>query len=279
MDLQPGILEVGPIRIAYHATGKGRPLVVLHGWAMDHRGVVDIFEPAFASHAAWRRIYIDLPGMGGSSALAPGANAADMLATVENAIDTLIGDEPRALAGMSYGGYLAQGMVRRRPEAILGLALVVPVMRAGTGDRILPDPVKVRVAPETEFADPLSRQFRPFIVDEDPAVLQRMRAEILPGVSIADHEFLEAFQAAGYRLDDEGEPTVLEGPSVVIAGRHDTAVGYERASLLSQHLARGTVAVLAGGGHGVAHERAAVVTALIADWVDRLETWLESPPA
>ncbi|MBT8215550.1 MAG: alpha/beta hydrolase [Acidimicrobiia bacterium] len=276
MGLHSGILDLGPNRIAYHETGTGRPLVVLHGWTMDHRSVVDIFEPAFDDRAGWRRIYLDLPGMGGSSPLPAGSNAQDMLETVEQAISALVGDASYALAGMSYGGYLAQGMVRRRPDAVLGLALVVPVMRAG--ERILPDPMKVRVSPDSEFTDPLSRQFRPFIVDEDPAVLERMRAEILPGVSVADHEFLEAFQATGYRLDDEAEPTVLDGPSVVIAGRHDTVVGYERASLLSQHLARGTVAVLAGGGHGVAHERPATVTALITDWIARLDPWLTSPP-
>ena len=51
----------------YESAGEGRPIILLHGWMLDHLTVMDGLEPAFADRPGWRRIYPDLPGMGRTS--------------------------------------------------------------------------------------------------------------------------------------------------------------------------------------------------------------------
>ena len=48
--------------VHYEVLGEGRPLVVLHGAAGDHRAAAAEVEPLFSRRAGWKRIYPDLPG-------------------------------------------------------------------------------------------------------------------------------------------------------------------------------------------------------------------------
>ena len=52
--------------VAYGASREWaeRTIVVLHGYTLDHRSAVAVFEPAFHGRDGWRRLYLDFPGMG-----------------------------------------------------------------------------------------------------------------------------------------------------------------------------------------------------------------------
>jgi len=49
--------------IHYEETGKGRPLLALHGCPLDGRSMAATIEPLSGRRKGWRRIYPDLPGM------------------------------------------------------------------------------------------------------------------------------------------------------------------------------------------------------------------------
>lgn len=55
-------------------------------------------------------------------------------------VDEVVGDR-FTLVGESYGGYLARGVLSRRPSDVTGLMLVCPVVNASHGMRDLPDEV------------------------------------------------------------------------------------------------------------------------------------------
>jgi len=118
--------DLKDITVHYEAFGEGRPLVVLHGWGMDHRYMVSDVEPLFGQRDGWRRIYRDLPGHG----LTPGpdwiANRDQELDIVLDLIDALVPGERFALAGSSAGAYLAPR------EVVEYLRATVP--SAETGD-------------------------------------------------------------------------------------------------------------------------------------------------
>ena len=121
------------------AADATRTLVVLHGFTADHRMMVAAIEPLLGHRAGWRRLYLDLPGMGRTAA-APGlASTDDVFAVVAAAIDALV-TGPFAVAGLSYGGHLALGLIVTRPELITGVALFVPVVIAGHVARDVPAP-------------------------------------------------------------------------------------------------------------------------------------------
>src|SRR3954452_10382207 len=98
------------------AYGSGRPVLALHGFTPDHRLMTGCLEPVLARRPGFRRIYPDLPGMGASPAPAGLDSTDGVLEAVEAFVDEVIGDEPVLLAGESYGGYLARGLTRARPD-------------------------------------------------------------------------------------------------------------------------------------------------------------------
>ncbi|MDX9640275.1 alpha/beta hydrolase, partial [Bacillus sp. PBL-C9] len=106
----------------YHKViGEGFPIVILHGWTLDHQVMFHALEPVFEKHSGWKRIYIDLPGMGRSEAHPSIQNSDDMLEAVLRLLDELIPDEQFIVCGYSYGGYIARGIVHSRRETVRGL--------------------------------------------------------------------------------------------------------------------------------------------------------------
>ena len=103
---------------------------------MDRSAAEAAFEPAFAGVDPLRRVYVDLPGWGGSRG---GSATSD--AIVQQLVEFLeerFSGAPLLLAGWSYGGYLACALARRRPDLVRGLLLVCPGVRAVRSDRRLP---------------------------------------------------------------------------------------------------------------------------------------------
>ncbi|MBA2697394.1 MAG: alpha/beta fold hydrolase [Nocardioidaceae bacterium] len=80
------------------------------------------YEPGLAARSGVRRVYMDLPGTGASPAVGPSSDA--VLAAVEESLEKLAGGGPVLVSGWSYGGYLALGLARRRPDLVAAMFLV-----------------------------------------------------------------------------------------------------------------------------------------------------------
>lgn len=100
----------------YEIHGSGKPLVMLHGWAM-HSGVWRDFARRLGEHA--RVICLDLPGHGRSEALTP-FEAATVVEALLQAVDA----EQFSVLGWSLGATLALEMARRHPQRIDRLLLL-----------------------------------------------------------------------------------------------------------------------------------------------------------
>ena len=95
-----------PIAIA----GDGRPLILLHGWTLDHR----MWEPQMASLGKhYRLIMIDRRGFGCATAPPDLAAETEDIATVANAL----GIDSFALAGLSQGAAVALDFAIRFPSS------------------------------------------------------------------------------------------------------------------------------------------------------------------
>jgi pimeloyl-ACP methyl ester carboxylesterase len=114
------------ITVHYDAVGEGRPIIMLHGKSADHRHMVAEFEPIFRRRAGWRRICPDPPGHGGTRGPEWITSNEEILQVILDFIDAVIPGRRFALAGMSYGGYLARGVAYRRSASMDGMLLVVP---------------------------------------------------------------------------------------------------------------------------------------------------------
>ncbi|MDD5272785.1 MAG: pimeloyl-ACP methyl ester esterase BioH [Methylovulum sp.] len=96
--------------------GQGKPIVMIHGWAM-HSGIWRDFAEQLAAH--YHVTLVDLPGHGHSEALAP--------FTLEAIIDSLVNtlpEPPCCWLGWSLGATVVLELARRYPERVSSLVLV-----------------------------------------------------------------------------------------------------------------------------------------------------------
>ena len=107
-------IKVRDIDMYYEEAGSGRPLLMLHGWPGDHRQLAYDMEPLFQNRDGWRRISPDLPGMGKTRGADWITHQDHMLEVTVEFMDAIAPGQRFVLAGASYGGYLARGVVYRR---------------------------------------------------------------------------------------------------------------------------------------------------------------------
>lgn len=118
-------LRVDAIRVHYRESGRGPPVVLLHGGGSSGaqwRGVVRLLEHRY------RLVTVDHYGHGGTDPWPgpPEARTHDAEALLVRAVmDTLGG--PVHLVGHSYGGGVALRLVQQAPEAVRSLVLLEPI--------------------------------------------------------------------------------------------------------------------------------------------------------
>lgn len=111
---------VNGLELAYERQGRGTPLVLIHGYPLDHT----IWNPVVALlEAGFDLILPDLRGFGRSSTVRTRYLLTDMAADIAALLDFLK-IETAAIAGHSMGGYVALAFARCYPSRVHGLGLV-----------------------------------------------------------------------------------------------------------------------------------------------------------
>jgi pimeloyl-ACP methyl ester carboxylesterase len=253
--------QAGGIAVHYVQHGTGRPVLVLHGAGVDHREAEACFEPVFDGMAGFRRIYPDLPGMGRTA-------ATDRLGSAEDVLDTLLDfaaevtdGAAHLLIGHSAGAYYAQAMAARVPRRVTGLALVCPLL-----PEVRDVPEHRVVVGSGELGDD---EFRSYFVVQTPEMLERYDRHVRPAAALVDQAALERI---GERWEIAPDPgPAYPGPTLVVAGRLDSTVGYAAATDLLGRYPRASLAVVDDAGHALPHEQPQLLRALVAEWLARVE--------
>jgi pimeloyl-ACP methyl ester carboxylesterase len=254
--------------LAYEVRGQGRPLVLLHGLAVDRRVVAEACEPCVGG---WRRIYIDLPGHGGSAGNPEHASADELVAVLAALIRELATDEPPALVGYSYGGYLAQGLVRELE--LSGLFLACPTVEPDFGKRVVPPRRVALREEELPFSDdPREREaFEEVAVIQTRAALEIFQRVVHPANIATDQALLAATRARYVQsLPFYHALQAFDRPVGIVCARDDHWVGFEDALRLVRAFRRVSYAVLPDCGHLLPLEAPAQFRALLSDWLSRI---------
>jgi pimeloyl-ACP methyl ester carboxylesterase len=224
----------------------------------------------FAALPGFRRLYADLPGMGQTPA--GDIDSSDgIMAALRAFIAEQIGDEPFLLIGESYGGYLSRGLIAERPEQILGLALICPI---GTilenVDRHVPEHVVLRSEPGVLELLKEGEDFTELAVVQTASALAAYRADVAPGLDVADTEALDRIHKNWtLSIAPESGPAYTR-PTLIVCGRQDSVTGFEDQYVLLPHYPRATFAVLDVAGHNLQIEQPELFAALIREWLRRV---------
>jgi pimeloyl-ACP methyl ester carboxylesterase/uncharacterized protein YndB with AHSA1/START domain len=266
--------QVKDIEVFYEIHGSGQPILMLHGYWLDHQVMVGAMEPIFAALPGWQRIYFDLPGMGQTPGPTWVNSSDDMLEVVDAFVEEVLGSRPFAMAGLSYGAYIARGLLQRRFKQITGLLLFAPVVAPTEPDPHRPTH-QVLVQDKAVMAsmpEPFRPQLEGTMVVQDGRIFNRLPTEFAPGFFGADRPFLQNLrQQYAFKFDINDLPQAFTKPALIIAGRQDSGVGYWLPTQLVTKYPRATLAVLDRAGHGLNLEQAGLFNQLVTDWVKRLE--------
>lgn len=270
--------ETEKATIDYEEHGEGRPILLLHGWTMDRHVEIFDYEKIFATRPGWRRIYPDLPGMGRSLAKAGLFSQDDVLEALLAFVDQVLPDGRFVLAGTSLGAYLARAVAARRRSRIAGLLLRVPCIFAEDARRTLP-PFQALVADDAFMAS-LSADDRANLGDlliQTPAYAQSLKhkrdAVVQPAIRATApiaNEIRSDPKRYGFSFDLLEAEKTFDEPTLIIAGRRDTTVGYRDAWSILDSYPRATFVALDRADHGWPMEAPNLLPALIDDWLARI---------
>ncbi|QHA38358.1 alpha/beta fold hydrolase [Rossellomorea marisflavi] len=259
--------------IYYEEIGQGTPIIMIHGYSPDHRLMKGCMEPIFNERHGWRRIYIDLPGMGLTRDYDGIKCSDDMVGAVHEFIQTVIPDQKYVIAGESYGGYLTNGLIHKDEHNILGAAFICPVIKPNHQDRTVPEHEVLKI--DENFISTLSQNeledFRSNNVVLNKSTWERYNNEIISGIRVADHAFLDRVQES-YGFSFEIGQSVFAKPSLFLLGKQDATVGYRDALELEDKYPRGTFVVVDQAGHNLQIEQPGIFNALVEDWLERMGT-------
>ncbi len=124
-------VAINGINLAYARRGKGTPLVLVHGFPLDHTSwneTTPFLENEF------NIILPDLRGFGQSTTVETPYSISDMADDIAGLLDHL-GIERAALAGHSMGGYVALAFAKKYPQRMSGLGLVSSQAAADAPER------------------------------------------------------------------------------------------------------------------------------------------------
>ena len=265
---------VRDIPIYYEEYGEGKPVLSIHGWPVDHRLMSSCLEPIFCQTQGYRRIYLDLPGMGRTPSASWIHNSDNMLEILIEIIDAVIGDEEFLLVGESYGGRLALGLIYKMSKRIAGVLLLCASTDPDEDDYLPKKKIlwQSKQLASMEESDSL-RGYIDMAVIAAPEMYNKWQSDIQPALDIADMEFLsnQCSEEYGPGLEKAIKTLTFDKPSCILAGRQDHIVGYLKSYELVERFPRATFAVLDCAGHLLQIENEPLFQQLVKDWIWRIE--------
>jgi pimeloyl-ACP methyl ester carboxylesterase len=229
-------VDIAFIDVAPQAHDLGEPILLIHGFASNHR--VNWVEPRWVetlANAGRRVVAFDNRGHGQSEKLyAPADYRADLMTEDAANLLTHLGIERADVMGYSMGARIATFLALAEPKRVRALIL------GGMGARLVRDPglpeaiAEAMEAPSLDsLADPTQRMFRAFA--------DRTKS---------DRAALAACVRGSRRSLTPADLARIDQPALVAVGEHDAVAGdpHELAAMLP----RGTALDIPGRDHNLA---------------------------
>ena len=265
-------------KVYYEEFGEGKPILIIHGLACNIELMKGCIEPIFKKVNGYKRIYIDLLGMGKSN------NYSLEYASSDKILEMLLSfikekmDKEFLLIGESYGGYLSRGIVSKCYKNIDGLMLLCPMIIPDDSKRTLPKRnLKFYDKKFLESLDKNKRElFSEYMIITNEKLYKRFEKEVISGIEQANNDFIKKLRenySFSFNVDEEIKMINFSKPSLFITGRQDNAVGYYDLYNLLEDYPRATFAILDTAGHNLQIEQEEVFNSLFLNWLKRVEKY------
>jgi 3-oxoadipate enol-lactonase len=233
-------IQINGIKLAYTRQGKGTPLILLHGYPLDHHlwdEVVPLLKDTFDL------IIPDLRGFGESTTVETPYTMDDLASDIAGLLDQL-GIKKTAIAGHSMGGYVALAFARLYPERVSGLGLVSTQVLADPPDR-----KEGRYKSATDVAE-----------KGIGGVVEAMTTKFTSNVQLQEFArksmqaqqpsaYIGALKAMAERQDATPLLASMKYPVVIIHGNADALIPLEHAREVKVALPHAYLVEIAGAGH------------------------------
>ncbi len=234
-----------PVALHYEERGSGLPVVLLHGYPLDHT----LWRAQMAALGdAYRVIAPDLRGHGASPA-PEGEYRMDLLAADVAALLDRLGVERAVWVGHSMGGYVALAALRTMPERVAGLVLCASHPFA--------DPPDKAASRRASAAQALREGTAPLVSGMLPLLfrpgtnLETISAHFIRSMMLRTPPQGVAGVLSGMaaRPDAVDALRPLDPPKAILAGRDDQIVRLADLQALVAELPHVALHVIDGAGH------------------------------
>lgn len=256
-------------KLYYETYGEGMPILLIHGWGIDHCYLTGCMEPVFGTMKdEFKRFYVDLPGMGRSK---EGSvhNTEDIVEVLLTFIkENIKGDF--LLAGNSYGGLISRIIANKMPDRIKGMILICTSQ--GNIKRTLPE--RYVLKKDNDLLNELDKKqiehFASMNVRLTRDVWGIYQRDIYPAVlQNEDNHFLNHVLDGDISLQFQHEidHRVFDKPVLILTGKQDTCVGYEDQFKWIKPYPRADYHAIEGAGHNLSMDQPQLFECIVKSWL------------
>ena len=258
-------VPVGSESFAVQDEGRGAPVLLVHGFPLDHT----MWAAQVAALSPRHRVIApDLRGFGASVVTSGTVTMARMADDLAALLDALGVSEPVTYVGFSMGGYVGWPFLRSQRRRVARLVLcdtraVADTAEAAKGRLAMADKVEAEGAGVAAEAM-LGKLLAPGRAERDPDLARRVRDVILKtdprGIAAAQRGMAE-------RTDARADLPLLGLPTLVIVGEHDAISTRGEMSALAAEVPGARLVEVPGAGHTTPMEDPAAVNAALLDFL------------
>lgn len=233
-------ININSIELAYERHGKGNPLVLLHGYPLDHHlwgEVVPLLKGNFDL------IVPDLRGFGESTTVATPYTMDDFASDIVGLLNQ-IDIHKAAIVGHSMGGYVALAFARLYPERVNGLGLISSQVLADPPDRKEGRYKTAADVAETGISGVVETMTPKFTSNPQWQAFARKNMEAQQSAA-----YIGALKAMAERVDSMPLLSTLKYLVVVVHGDADMLIPVERAREVKAALPESHLVEIKGAGH------------------------------
>ena len=233
-------LKINNIELAYIRQGTGTPLVLLHGYPLDHHlwdDVVPLLKDTF------NLIIPDLRGFGESTTIDTTYTMNDFASDIAGLLDHL-NIQKTAIAGHSMGGYVALAVTRLYSERVSGLGLV--------STQVLADPSDRKEGRYKSAADVAEKGISGVVEAMTPKFTSDPHWQSFARATMERQQpaaYIGALKAMAERADSTALLSTIKYPVVVVHGDVDMLIPVDRAREVKASLPEAHLYEIKNAGH------------------------------